>query len=63
MTSVRISPAHYVHFGAAVSCLTERVRLIPADVRGIIDVIAWPVPLPFQGMVFEHLVLALTDHS
>ena len=30
------------------------VRLVSADVRDAIDVIAWLGPLPFQGMVFEH---------
>jgi len=47
MTSVRISPAHYVHFGAAVSCLTGRDHLISADVRDVADANAGLAPLPY----------------
>jgi len=51
----RSGPALYVHFRAAVGCLAGLVRLVSADVRDGADVNAWLVPLPFQGMVFEHL--------
>jgi len=48
----RSGPALYVHFRAAVGCLAGLVRLVSADVRDAIDVIAWLAPLPFQGMEF-----------
>ena len=47
MTSVRISPAHYVYFGAAVSCLTGRDHLISVDVRDVADANTGLAPLPY----------------
>ena len=49
---VGVGPAFYVLFGAAVSCLPGRVRLISADVRDAIDVTTWPALLPYWGLEF-----------
>ena len=60
MTSVGISPAHYVHFGATVSCLAGQVCLISVDVIDVIDVTTWPADYLFRR---ECLSILAGGHS